>query len=62
MENESQNDIVLYNPEAKSTDRDQLAQDMEKFLNSGGEVKELARGERADPLKKPQNNCGRGSI
>lgn len=62
METESQNDIGLYNPEAKSTDRDQLAQDMEKFLSSGGEVKDVARGERADPPKKPENNYGRGSI
>ncbi|MGK0221749.1 MAG: hypothetical protein ACI9ON_000986 [Limisphaerales bacterium] len=50
------------NPEAKSTDRDQLAQDIEEFLSSGGAVKDVAGGERADPPEKLENNYGRGSI
>lgn len=51
-----------YNPRARDEDRSQLADDIEAFLASGGEVKTLRRGERADPPRKPENNYGRGSI
>ena len=55
-------DAQSYTPEAREEDRTSLADDVEKFLKAGGEVAEVARGERADPAKKPENNYGRGSI
>ena len=51
-----------YSPEAKEEERGQLANDVEAFLKSGGKVKDVPRGERADPPRKPENNYGRGSI
>lgn len=51
-----------YNPKARLEDRTQLQSDIENFLAGGGEVKEVPRGERADPPRKPENNYGRGSI
>ena len=56
------NELDGYTPEARAEEREQLAADVEKFLNSGGEVAEIAKGERADPPRKPENNYGRGSI
>ena len=55
-------DVDGYSPEARAEDRSQIADDIEKFLQSGGEVAEIAKGERADPPRKPENNYGRGSI
>ena len=52
----------LYSPEARAMERDQLASDIEAFLEQGGKVSEIPKGERADPPKKPENNYGRGSI
>ena len=52
----------VYTPEAKADERDQLANDVEKFLKRGGQLKEVPRGERADPPRKPENNYGKGSI
>lgn len=51
-----------YTPEARAQTRSELEADIEKFLNSGGRVDEIAKGERADPPRKPENNYGRGSI
>lgn len=51
-----------YSPEAKKAERNQLAQDVEKFLQEGGDVLEVPKGTRADPPKKPENNYGRSSI
>ena len=62
MENENVNDNSVYSPEAKADERDQLAADIEQFLQQGGQVRDVPRGERADPPKKPENNYGRGSI
>ena len=56
------NDNEHYSPEARAEDRDQLASDVQAFLQGGGEVRQIARGERADPPKKPENNYGRGAI
>ena len=61
MEQENLSEAV-YSPEAKAEDRDQIASDVEKFLNQGGAVKDIPKGERADPPRKPENNYGRGSI
>lgn len=55
-------DSDVYSPEAREEQRDQLANDVEQFLKAGGKVAEVAKGERADPPKKPENNYGRGSI
>lgn len=63
MENVAVNsDGEVYSPEAREEQRGQLADDVKKFLKSGGKVAEVAKGERADPPKKPENNYGRGSI
>ena len=42
--------------------RNQLAEDVERFLAAGGEIEEVPRDLRADPPRKPENNYGRGSI
>ncbi|MEM7098783.1 MAG: hypothetical protein AAF541_11035 [Pseudomonadota bacterium] len=52
----------VYTPEARDTDRKQLAADIEAFLSDGGKMHEIPTGERADPPKKPENNYGKGSI
>jgi hypothetical protein len=62
MEQEKSTVESVYSPEARAAERGQLASDIEAFLNNGGEVTQVARGERADPPKKPENNYGRGSI
>ena len=62
MEQENVQHEGLYSPEARATERDQLASDIEAFLKKGGKVAEIPKGERADPPKKPENNYGRGSI
>jgi len=55
-------DSASYTPEARAETRSELEADIEKFLQSGGKVAEIAKGERADPPRKPENNYGRGSI
>ena len=47
---------------ARQNQRDQLAADLEAFLNAGGKVKNVEADLRADPPRKPQNNYGKGSI
>ncbi len=42
--------------------RQNLAADVEAFLQQGGEVKTVPKDHRADPPRKPENNYGRGSI
>lgn len=59
---QSNNAEDVYTPEARSIERDQLAADVEAFLKKGGKLREVARGERADPPRKPENNYGKGSI
>ena len=55
-------EVELYSPEARAEKRNELADDVEKFLRSGGAVLEIPRGERAEPPRKPESNYGRGSI
>ena len=63
MENyNSQTESEDYSPKARAAARNQLADDVEQFLKTGGKVAEIPRGERADPPRKPENNYGRGSI
>lgn len=62
MEQDNTQHDGLYSPEARASERDQLASDIEAFLQQGGKVAEIPKGERADPPKKPENNYGRGSI
>ncbi len=55
-------DVFEHSVATRSGDREQLAADVDAFLNSGGSIKEVPKNFRADPPKKPQNNYGRGSI
>ena len=55
-------DPAAYTPDAKAETRDQLADDIERFLSQGGAIEEVPRNLRADPPKKPESNYGRGSI
>ncbi len=59
---QSSNDPKSYTPDAKTDVRDQLADDVERFLKQGGGIEEVPRNFRADPPKRPENNYGRGSI
>jgi len=61
MEQESVSEEV-YTPQARAVQRGQLASDVESFLQQGGNVSEVPKGQRADPPRKPENNYGRGSI
>ncbi len=47
---------------AREPERRSLADDVERFLQKGGEIKAVPKDFRADPPKKPENNYGRGSI
>ena len=42
--------------------RNQLADDVERFLAKGGQIEEVPKNFRADPPRRPENNYGRGSI
>ena len=55
-------DPKAYTVSAKADVRDQLADDVERFLKHGGGIEEVPRDFRADPPKKPESNYGRGSI
>lgn len=56
LENDERNDL------ARESERARLAGDVEAFLSSGGRIREVAIGERADPPKRPESNYGRGAI
>ncbi|MEM7080799.1 MAG: hypothetical protein AAF513_19445 [Pseudomonadota bacterium] len=62
MQSNTNHDADSYTPKSRACDRSKLADDVEAFLAEGGEVKEIPKGERADPPRKPENNYGRGSI
>ncbi len=47
---------------AREPERRSLADDVERFLQTGGEIQSVPKDFRADPPKKPENNYGRGSI
>lgn len=47
---------------AREPERRGLADDVERFLQQGGQIKAVPKDFRADPPKKPENNYGRGSI
>ncbi len=47
---------------AREPERQNLADDVEQFLQSGGQIQNVPKDFRADPPKKPENNYGRGSI
>lgn len=42
--------------------RKEMQADIEAFLNEGGEVKEVPKGHRADPPRKPISNYGSRPI
>ena len=52
----------VHSIEARSSVRDQLADDVARFLETGGAVVEVPKDFRADPPRRPENNYGRGSI
>ena len=52
----------VHSVEARSLARGQLADDVARFLESGGSVDEVPKDYRADPPRAPENNYGRGSI
>lgn len=47
---------------SRETERRQLEEDMARFLNSGGEIKQIDRNVRMDPPRKPQSNYGSRPI
>ena len=53
---------AAHDVEAKAADRRNLQDDVERFLQTGGEITEVPKDFRADPPKKPESNYGRGSI
>ena len=52
----------VHSVEARSAVRGQLADDVARFLKTGGSVQEVPKDYRADPPRAPENNYGRGSI
>lgn len=52
----------VHNPEHQEGLRRKVAQDVEAFLNSGGHVKQVERGLRADPPRKPKSQYGSRPI
>ena len=51
-----------YTAVRKTAARNQLEDDVERFLAEGGNIEQVPRDFRADPPKKPESNYGRGSI
>lgn len=49
-------------PTSREEARRKLQQDMEKFLNSGGAIKQIDADVRADPPRKPESNYGSRPI
>ena len=55
-------DSEVHSVDARASVRDQLADDVARFLDGGGRVEEVPKNFRADPPRRPENNYGRGSI
>ena len=47
---------------SRAAERQQLEEDMAKYLSKGGTIKEIDRDVRMDPPKKPQSNYGSRPI
>lgn len=47
---------------SRETERRRLEEDMARFLNGGGEIKQIDRNVRMDPPRKPQSNYGSRPI
>ncbi len=58
----TENNPGVHSVEAREPARSEIASDVEKFLDEGGEIEEVPRNFRADPPRRPENNYGRGSI
>ena len=58
----TENPPGVHSVEAREPARSEIASDVEKFLDEGGEIEEVPRNFRADPPRRPENNYGRGSI
>ena len=47
---------------SRAAERQQLEEDMARFLSKGGTIQEIDRDVRMDPPKKPQSNYGSRPI
>ena len=47
---------------SRESERRRLEEDMARFLNGGGEIKQIERNVRMDPPRKPQSNYGSRPI
>ena len=47
---------------SREAERRQLEADMARFLNHGGEIKQIDRDVRMDPPRKPESNYGSRPI
>jgi len=61
-QNEEFGQVDAHTIRARQSLRDELAEDLAAFLNSGGNVENVEANLRADPPRPPQNNYGKGSI
>ena len=52
----------VHSIETKEPVRNQLAEDVERFLKKGGNIEAVPVDFRADPPQRPENTYGRGSI
>ena len=47
---------------SRNAERQKLQEDMERFLNGGGQIKQIDRNVRMDPPRKPESNYGSRPI
>ncbi|MEE2733046.1 MAG: hypothetical protein VYA55_19660 [Pseudomonadota bacterium] len=47
---------------SREAERRQLQEDMERFLNGGGQIKQIDKDVRMDPPRKPESNYGSRPI
>lgn len=47
---------------SRQAERQKLQEDMERFLNTGGQIKQIDRNVRMDPPRKPESNYGSRPI
>ncbi|MGC1507466.1 hypothetical protein FT643_18000 [Ketobacter sp. MCCC 1A13808] len=47
---------------SRDAERQKLQQDMERYLTSGGQIKQIDRNVRMDPPRRPESNYGSRPI
>lgn len=47
---------------SREAERQKLQQDMERFLNGGGQIQQIDKDVRMDPPRKPETNYGSRPI